>query len=52
LKVSDGSDEEIDNNSDIDSENSSLSEDDGKDWKKELKEEHKKLRLIFVYFLY
>jgi hypothetical protein len=32
--------------SDLDSENSSLSEDDGKDWKKALKDEHKKIRYL------
>ncbi len=50
VRVSDdesGSDNDADrtsDQSDLESENSSLSEDDGKDWKKALKEEHKQIR--------
>ncbi len=53
VRVSDdesGSDNEADrtsDQSDLESENSSLSEDDGKDWKKALKEEHKQIRFVF-----
>lgn len=53
VRVSDdesGSDNEAErtsDQSDLESENSSLSEDDGKDWKKALKEEHKQIRFVF-----
>ncbi len=53
VRVSDdesGSDNDADrtsDQSDLESENSSLSEDDGKDWKKALKEEHKQIRFAF-----